>query len=179
MCQSSHTLSLDKSASATQSRKALNCNHLESVSKNANKDPKTLPLTKNGRSRRADKEYKGSMVKGLHNLESRNRVGCRSQAADASGLTSAKDATSNKTGSVERYREPIPCRGRKELINLVHEAMQNPKENISLTPTSQRKRIAAPVGKAERMIALLTPMPLCSNGVPISSDGILKNRGRL
>ncbi|KMZ63739.1 hypothetical protein ZOSMA_39G00100 [Zostera marina] len=176
MSQSSQTLSLDKSASVTQSRKALNCNQLGSVSKNVNKDPKIMPLSKSGRSRRTDKEHKGSVLKGFHNLESRNRIGCRSQAADASGLTSAKDATSNRTILKERYREPIPCHGRKELINLVHEAMQNPKENISLAPTSQRKRIAASVGKAERMIALLTPMPLCSNGVPISNAGILKNR---
>lgn len=179
MSQSSQTLSLDKSASVTQSRKALNCNQLGSVSKNVNKDPKIMPLSKSGRSRRTDKEHKGSVLKGFHNLESRNRIGCRSQAADASGLTSAKDATSNRTILKERYREPIPCHGRKELINLVHEAMQNPKENISLAPTSQRKRIAASVGKAERMIALLTPMPLCSNGVPISNAGILKNRGKL
>lgn len=89
------------------------------------------------------------------------------QVAEGSGVTSAREATSTRTPSVDRLREPIPCRGRKELLSLVQEVMQSPGKSSAAVLPAQRKRIAAPLGKAERHLGFLTPMPLFSNGIPI------------
>ncbi|MQL68513.1 hypothetical protein Taro_000840 [Colocasia esculenta] len=102
-------------------------------------------------------------------LERGNKYGI--QVADGSGVTSAKDATSTKTPSADRLREPIPCCGRKELINLVQEVMHSPKQSSLAIPASQRKRVAAPLGKVERRLAFLTPMPLLSNRVSVLAPG--------
>uniref|UniRef100_A0A1D1XTZ3 non-specific serine/threonine protein kinase n=1 Tax=Anthurium amnicola TaxID=1678845 RepID=A0A1D1XTZ3_9ARAE len=101
-------------------------------------------------------------------FECRNRYGI--QVADGSGITSAKDVTSTRTPSADRLREPIPCCGRKELINLAQEVMQGPIKKSSTVPASQRKRIAAPLGKVERQLTFLTPMPLLSNGIAVSAS---------
>lgn len=101
----------------------------------------------------------------------------KSQGADGSGITSTKDATSNRTPSTERMREPLPSLGRKELISLVHNVMQSPNHDPLKTPISQRKRIAAPSGKIERKIYYTSPMPLYSNGVAVPGAGLLKGKG--
>lgn len=97
----------------------------------------------------------------------------KSQGADGSGITSAKDVTSTRTPSAERLREPLPCQGRKELINLLQEAMQSPNHEASSVPASMRKRVAAPPGKVDGRPIYLTPMPLASSRIPVS----IKNKG--
>nr|XP_023896576.1 uncharacterized protein LOC112008481 [Quercus suber] len=88
----------------------------------------------------------------------------KSQGADGSGITSTKDATSTRTPSTERLREPLPFLGRKELISLMRDAVQS--------PGSQRERAAAPPDKIDSKIAYLSPMPLQSAGA-----GLLKSTG--
>ncbi|KAL8210146.1 hypothetical protein R6Q57_006878 [Mikania cordata] len=98
----------------------------------------------------------------------------KSQGADGSGITSTKDATSTKVPSGERFREPIPCKGRKEYLNLVHEALQSPEHDatVSTTLVSKRKRVAAPPAKLDNKFLYPTPMPLQSTGI-----GFLKTKG--
>ncbi|GAB4834635.1 hypothetical protein Ancab_032898 [Ancistrocladus abbreviatus] len=98
-----------------------------------------------------------------------------SQGAEGSGLTSAKDVTSTRTPSVERLREPLPCQGRKELINLAQEAMQSPNHEAAFVPASKRKRVAAPPAVMNRKLIYFTPMPLHSSGVAICGAGLLRN----
>lgn len=101
----------------------------------------------------------------------------KSQGAEASGVTSAKDATSTRTPSGEKFREPLPCQGRKELISLVHEALQTTNHNAVSSPVSKRKRIAAPPRPTDCKFIYLTPMPLHSAGVAVGGAGLLKNKG--
>ncbi|KAM0835034.1 hypothetical protein ACQ4PT_063189 [Festuca glaucescens] len=84
-----------------------------------------------------------------------------SQAADGSGVTSAKDATSTKA-SLDRLKQPL-YKGRKELMNFLNE-VQSPNQNTPAAPVSQRKRVAAPVGSVDQKLFVLTPMPLRSGG---------------
>lgn len=102
-----------------------------------------------------------------------------SQGADGSGITSTKDMTSTRTPSVERYRDrqPLPCKGRKALINLAQEAMQNPNLGALKAPASNRKRVAASPGISNRKHIYPTPTPLHSSGIAISGAGTLNNRG--
>ncbi|XXG78028.1 hypothetical protein AAC387_Pa08g2055 [Persea americana] len=106
-----------------------------------------------------------------------SRLKNRNQGADVSGVTSAKDATSTRTPSAERLREPMPCKGRTMLINLVQEALQGPNHEAVCAPASQRKRVAAPLGKLDRRLLYLSPMPLCSSGVAVAGAGLLKSTG--
>ncbi|KAJ6706082.1 CELL DIVISION CYCLE 7-RELATED PROTEIN KINASE [Salix purpurea] len=101
----------------------------------------------------------------------------KSQGADGSGITSVKDATSARTPSAERLREPLPCLGRKELISLLHETMQSPNHEASSVPASMRKRIAAPPRKADGRHIYLTPMPLHSTDIAAAGIGLAKNKG--
>ncbi|KAJ0961851.1 hypothetical protein J5N97_029679 [Dioscorea zingiberensis] len=96
-----------------------------------------------------------------------------SQAADVSGVTSAKDPTSTRT-SGDRLKQPIPSKGRKELINFVHEAMQVPNHKAVSTsiPVSHRKRVTVPMGKIDSRGLMPTPMPLHPGGI-----GKLKREG--
>lgn len=100
------------------------------------------------------------------------------QAADVSGVTSAKDPTSTKT-SLDRLKQPMPYKGRKELMNFLHDAMQSPDKNTSTAPVSQRKRVAAPLGNVDQKLFILTPMPLCSGGSAIAGSGMLNSKGVL
>ncbi|KAI4372420.1 hypothetical protein MLD38_010654 [Melastoma candidum] len=102
-------------------------------------------------------------VKSSNKLSNRNTV--RSQGADGSGITSARDA-SNMTPSGERMREPMPRQGRKELISLLHEAMRTNQE-VSSIPAPMRKRVAAPPGKLEGKHVMISPMPLHLKGIPV------------
>ncbi|KAK2987655.1 hypothetical protein RJ640_012934 [Escallonia rubra] len=101
----------------------------------------------------------------------------KSQGADGSGITSAKDATSTRVPSAERLREPVPCQGRKELINLAQEAMQGPNHVTTNVPISKRKRVAAPLGKMDRKLVYHTPMPLHSCGIAVAGAGLINNQG--
>ncbi|XP_075485221.1 uncharacterized protein LOC142524946 isoform X2 [Primulina tabacum] len=91
----------------------------------------------------------------------------------------AKDPTSTKTQSAERLREPIPNQGRKELINLVHEALQG-ENNESVNapaPTSKRKRVAAAPANLDSRFFYPTPMPLHASEMVIGGAELLKNKG--
>lgn len=83
--------------------------------------------------------------------------------------SSAKDVTSTRNNpSGEKRREPLPCHGRKALLEFLQETMSVPIPNhevSSKAPTSMRKRVAALPGKSEKEL-YLTPMPLRSNGRP-------------
>ncbi|CAN6311871.1 unnamed protein product [Urochloa humidicola] len=98
------------------------------------------------------------------------------QAADVSGVTSAKDPTSTKT-SLDRLKQPMPYKGRKELMNFLQEAMQSPNKNAVPAPVSQRKRVAAPFGSVDPKHFILTPMPLRSGGSAVAGSGMLNNKG--
>ncbi|KAL5560514.1 hypothetical protein UlMin_036725 [Ulmus minor] len=100
----------------------------------------------------------------------------RSQGADRSGITSTKDATSARTPSTERKMEPLPSLGRKELISLAQDAIQNLNHTALMSPASQRKRIAAPPGKVDSKIFYMGPMPLYSTGL-VAGSGSLKSKG--
>ncbi|GJM91485.1 hypothetical protein PR202_ga07861 [Eleusine coracana subsp. coracana] len=99
-----------------------------------------------------------------------------SQAADASGVTSAKDPTSTKT-SLDRLKQPMLYKGRKELMNFLHETMQSPKKDTTKAPVSQRKRVAAPFGSVNKNLFVLTPMPLRSGGSSVAGSGMFNNKG--
>lgn len=101
----------------------------------------------------------------------------KSQGADVSGITSAKDATSTRTPSAERLRQPMPNTTRRELRNWAQEALQGGRshENVN-TPTSKRKRIAAPPQITDRKYICPTPMPLHASGVAIHGAGLLKGK---
>lgn len=104
----------------------------------------------------------------------------KSQGADGSGITSAKDNTSARTSLSEKLREPLPCQGRKELISLAQEAMQNPNHESSRGPASKRKRVAAPPGEEEKVdkkFVYISPMPLHAAGIAVAGAGLLKNKG--
>ncbi|KAK7350456.1 hypothetical protein VNO77_09121 [Canavalia gladiata] len=98
----------------------------------------------------------------------------RAQGTEGSGITSAKDVTSTRTASAERLREPLPFRGRKELISLVQNSLQCANNSSIKGPSSQRKRVTAPSGRVDGKIFYLTPMPLHSTTV---AAGLLRSKG--
>lgn len=142
----------------------------EGINQEAGKGIKSLIRSKNLK-RKADQEKISADI-AYRSIK-------KSQGADGSGITSAKDATSNRTPSAERLREPLPSQGRKELINLVQEALQGSNHGETNGPTSKRKRVAATPGKAERKYVYPTPMPLHSSGIAIGGAGLLKSKGLL
>lgn len=101
----------------------------------------------------------------------------KNQGGEGSGVTSTKDATSTRTASAERRREPVPCIGRKELLNLAQSAMQSPNPDSVNILASQRKRVSAPPNSVNRKHFYLTPMPLYSDGVAIAGAGLLEGKG--
>lgn len=108
---------------------------------------------------------------------SRNII--KSQGADGSGITSAKDATSTRTLSAERLREPLPSHGgRRELLSLAQEVLQGGNHESVGAPKSKRKRVAALAGDAGSTLLHITPMPLHANGLAIRGAG-LKSKGSL
>ncbi|KAL6905346.1 hypothetical protein ACP4OV_002947 [Aristida adscensionis] len=135
--------------------------------KEAAADSKQYLLSKRKRSNRSPV---GSAPK------TENKIRHGSQAADVSGVTSAKDPTSTKT-SLDRLKQPMPYKGRKELMNFLHEAMQSPNKNAPTAPVSQRKRVAAPLGSVDRRNFMLTPMPLRSGGSTVAGSGMSTNKG--
>ncbi|XP_043725843.1 cell division cycle 7-related protein kinase-like [Telopea speciosissima] len=159
-----------KSVLTTKGRKVLSGRVWEAVNQEAAKDNKTSLGPKNVK-KRADVSNPKAY------LELSNKTTFRSQGADGSGITSTKDATSTRTPSAERLREPLPCQGRKELISLVQAAMKSPNHDAVRVTGSQRKRVAAPLGKVEGKLFYPTPMPLHSTGVAVAGAGLLKNKG--
>ncbi|KAF8057703.1 hypothetical protein N665_1256s0011 [Sinapis alba] len=125
-----------------------------------------------------------SLKKAAGKIRSRNDMNrwdrFNSQGGEGSGLTSAKDVTSTRNNpSGEKRREPLPCHGRKELLNFLQETMSGPVPNhevSSKAPMSMRKRVAALPGNDEGIV-YLTPMPLRFNGRPEAGDVIKKKDG--
>ncbi|CAL9156934.1 unnamed protein product [Musa hybrid cultivar] len=153
-----------KSTSRKQAKEAMKEGILDNRFKEATNDSKKH-LTK------SLKRSERNAMDVLPKHDNRNR--CGSQAADVSGVTSAKDPTSART---DKLKQPIPCKGRKELINFLHEAMQTPSPKGEAVPTSQRKRVAAPLGKMERKPVIPTPMPLHYGGIPVAGSGTCSNK---
>lgn len=103
----------------------------------------------------------------------------KSQGADGSGVTSAKDVTSTKTSFAEKLRKTLPSQGRKELINYLQEALLGPNQQPSSIPAPMRKRVPAPRGKVDSELVYITPMPLHSTGIDVTDAGFLKNKGSI
>ncbi|CAL5436775.1 unnamed protein product [Camellia sinensis] len=141
----------------------------EAINKQTGKRSKLLLSPKNLKKKAVDQ------TNAFSELGSRNVM--KSQGADGSGVTSAKDATSTRTPSAERLREPIPCQGGKELISLVHKAMQGSNYEALSVPAPKRKRVVALPGKVDRKLVYLTPMPVHSAGIAVAGAGLLKNKG--
>lgn len=142
---------------------------LEKVSGLVASTKKSLLLAETNKVKRINSSQKKIFLD-LHN---NNKY--RSQGADLSGVTQAKEGTSTRT-SGERTRQPLPCQGRKELLNMVQEAMQGPHQ-LTTVPSSQRKRVPAPIGKMDREFIFLSPMPVHSNGVAVSGSAPFKSKG--
>ncbi|KAF3649350.1 putative vesicle-associated protein 2-1-like [Capsicum annuum] len=141
----------------------------EDINEEAGKGVKSLIRHKNVK-RKADQDKVGSDIA--------YRSIIKSKCADGSGITSAKDATSNRTPSAERLREPLPRLGRKALIDIAAEVVHQHPNNVDTKgPTSKRKRVAATPGKVENKYVCITPMPLHSSGIAIGGAGLLKGKG--
>ncbi|WOG87056.1 hypothetical protein DCAR_0206276 [Daucus carota subsp. sativus] len=81
--------------------------------------------------------------------------------------------------SGERPREPIPSKGRKELISLAQKTMYGPNDEVASSASIKRKRTAAPAEKVDNNIIYVTPMPLHSSGVAIPGAGFIQSRGQM
>ncbi|PIA30943.1 hypothetical protein AQUCO_05300048v1 [Aquilegia coerulea] len=158
-----------ESTPPTNGRKVMGSGILDPIHREMTKDSK-LQLEPKNMKKKADVAH----LKSYPNLGGRSVF--KSQGADGSGITSTKDATSTRTASADRLREPLPYSSRKELNRLVQEAMGNSDHKAVRVPASQRKRVAAPVGAVGRKL-YLTPMPLHSSGIAVSGAGLLKNKG--
>ncbi|KAM1787563.1 hypothetical protein ACFX11_037944 [Malus domestica] len=101
----------------------------------------------------------------------------KSQGADGSGITSVKDVSNIRTTSVESLMEPLPSQGRKELINIVQEAMQNRNHISSGVSAPMRKRIPAPPRNEDDKLFCITPMPLHSTGNGVGGAALIRSRG--
>ncbi|CAE6191982.1 unnamed protein product [Arabidopsis arenosa] len=164
--------------------KAASC--LPTASKKHHTLVKSLDATNRGTNKSSQKTLApNSLKKAEGKTRARNDMSrwerLNSQGAEGSGLTSAKDVTSTRNNpSCEKRREPLPCHGRKALLDFLQETMSVPIPNhevSSKAPTSMRKRVAALPGKAEKEHLYLTPMPLRSNGRPEAGDVSQKKDG--
>lgn len=111
------------------------------------------------------------------NKDSGSRKVIKSQGADGSGITSVKDVTSTRTPSAERMREPLPCQGRKELINLVQEARESTNNEASSISALMRKRVPAPPVNVDGKLFHVTPMPMHSTSNGFGGPCLIRSRG--
>lgn len=162
------TICRTKSLQPAKRRKLMDTTYVDAVNNNAGKVCRSL-LPPGNLKRKVDK------AKVITEASSRNII--KSQGADGSGITSAKDATSTRTLSAERLREPLPSHGRRELLSLVQEALQGGNHESVGAPKSKRKRVAALAGDAGSKLLHITPMPLHANGLAIRGAGLLKSKG--
>ncbi|WCJ25784.1 Protein kinase superfamily protein [Euphorbia peplus] len=162
------TVSNYRSDPPAKSRKIPNNKSLGAINQEAIKGSKATLEVKNLGKRAANRTKAQNELRGWKII--------KTQGPDGSGITSAKDVTSTRTPSAERLREPLPCHGRKELINLLQEAMNSPNYEASSVPASRRKRIAAPQGKVDQRHIHLTPMPLLSTGNVTPGTCIINNK---
>lgn len=160
------TLPGTKYVPPASSRKVPSAKSLDAVKQDSRKGPNLEPK---------DLKRKVAGQKNFYNdLGSRTII--NSQGADGSGITSAKEATSTRTPSAERLREPLPCQGRKELISLLQKALRKPNYEALDCPAPMRKRVVAPPGKVSKQLVYITPMPLHSNGIAVAGAGLM-NKG--
>ncbi|XP_004301732.1 PREDICTED: uncharacterized protein LOC101298433 [Fragaria vesca subsp. vesca] len=110
------------------------------------------------------------------NKDSGSRKVIKSQGADGSGITSVKDVTSTRTLSAERMREPLPCQGRKELINLVQEARESTNNEASSISALMRKRVPAPPVNVDGKFFHVTPMPMHSTSNGFGGPCLIRSR---
>ncbi|XP_010449697.1 PREDICTED: probable serine/threonine-protein kinase cdc7 isoform X2 [Camelina sativa] len=166
-------LAMDLHQKYRKSDKSKEASGLPTASKKHHTMVKSLYATNRGTNKSSQKTLApNSLKKAAGNIRARNNIGrweiLNSQGVEGSGLTSAKDVTSTRNNpSGEKRREPLPCHGRKALLDFLQETMSVPIPNhevSSKAPTSMRKRVAALPGKAEKELLYLTPMPLRSNG---------------
>ncbi|KAL1834752.1 hypothetical protein ACET3Z_004403 [Daucus carota] len=162
-------LSHAKSLPPLKSKKLSSAKALEATNQEAGKSYKSLSLIKNLKKKTNPHEKA--------DLGTRNIV--KSQGADGSGITSAKDATSTRFPSGEKLREPMPCQGRRELLSLAQEAMQGPNHEVSRAPASKRKRVAAHPEIVDKKLNYLTPMPLHSTEFATAGAGLAKGKGEI
>ncbi|EPS70415.1 hypothetical protein M569_04345, partial [Genlisea aurea] len=99
---------------------------------------------------------------------------------DGSGITSAMETrSSGRIQSEERLiREPIPSKGRKELLSFVHEALRCGNRDSATTTNAlplKRKRVEASPRQANCGFFYSTPMPLHANGIAVAGAGSLKS----
>ncbi|XP_074337972.1 uncharacterized protein LOC141675156 isoform X2 [Apium graveolens] len=156
-----------KSLPPSKSGKPSSVKAMEATNQEAGKSYKSLALVKNMKKKTNQHERA--------DLSTRNIV--KSQGADGSGVTSAKDVTSTRLPSGEKMREPMPSQGRRELISLAQEAMQGPNHEVSRFPAFKRKRVAAQPEIVDKKLAYLTPMPLHSTGTAITGESKHKKEG--
>uniref|UniRef100_A0A7N0VFQ3 non-specific serine/threonine protein kinase n=1 Tax=Kalanchoe fedtschenkoi TaxID=63787 RepID=A0A7N0VFQ3_KALFE len=98
-------------------------------------------------------------------LESKNVKG-------AAGQTNASTSLYK-----DKMRQPMPLKGRKEILKLALEAMRSPKYEALRLPASKSKRISAPPEKMDRKLVCYSPMPLHSSGVAVVGAGLLSHKG--
>ncbi|KAG8374644.1 hypothetical protein BUALT_Bualt10G0017500 [Buddleja alternifolia] len=158
-----------KSLPPAKERKFTNTSVPQAANQNSRKSSKSI-LPPGNLKKKADQP--------IFFTDSSSRNIIRTQGTDGSGITSTKDATSTRTPSAERLREPVPSQGRKELISLVQEALQGGNNESVNAPTSKRKRVAAPPRNAECNFLYPTPMPLHARGMAIGGAGLLKSNGK-
>ncbi|KAM2937807.1 hypothetical protein FF1_037669 [Malus domestica] len=101
----------------------------------------------------------------------------KSQGADGSGIKSVKAVSNIRTTSVESLMEPLPSQERKELINIVQEAMQYRNHISSGVSAPMRKRIPAPPRNEDDKLFCITLMPLHSTGNGVGSAALIRSRG--
>lgn len=158
-----------KSVSPTKSGKYLTAKTSQAVN---------LETTKGSKSTLGTKDLKRNVygqAKVYSDLGSWNAI--KSQEADGSGITSAKDVTSTRTPPAERWREPMPCQGRKELISLLQVAMQSPNREAKSVPAPMRKRVSASPREVDGKLVYITPMPLHSTVIDVTGAGSTKKKG--
>ncbi|XP_047324913.1 cell division cycle 7-related protein kinase-like [Impatiens glandulifera] len=135
---------------------------------------KPVTLSKNRRKKSGELKDGGpDLVK----MDSKN--GLKSQGENGSGLTSTRTPG-------EKLKEPVPCQGRKELLNFVQKAMHTTTTTATTTTTtnepfslasSKRKRVSALPGRTDKKIVYLTPMSLHSHGIPVAGAGPAQKKG--
>lgn len=160
------TVSNSKYVPSTRIRKTLGPTSFNAINQEATKGLKATIEVKNQGKKAVNRT---KTQNGLNGWNIR-----KSQGPDGSGITSAKDVT---THSAERLRQPLPCQGRKELINYLQEAMHGPNYEASSVPANIRKRVAAPQRKVDERRIYLTPMPLHSTGNGTPGACLIRNKG--
>ncbi|XP_054808548.1 uncharacterized protein LOC129310665 isoform X2 [Prosopis cineraria] len=150
---------------STKGRKFSNVNFLEATNQQTTNASKSILDPRENR-RKSVVQPKTKNDRGSGQL-------MKSQGADGSGVTSAKDVTSTRT-SLEKRLSLVKPR-RKELISILQETLLGPNQEPSNTP--MRKRVPAPRSKMVGEHIYVSPMPLNSIGNDVTGAGFLRSKG--